>query len=286
MVALVPSAPAAERFSTGPERAVLIELFTSEGCSSCPPADRWLGALRDKPGLWTAFSLPIAFHVNYWDALGWKDRLSTGDFTAREYAYASAWGRSNVATPCFVRNGMMWKPVWGAPGGAPALTGVLALDIGADGLCRVEFTPGPGAKPAPDGHQVHLVVLGGGIDSHVTDGENKGETLQHEFVKVPGNDAADPLPEPGCSERALRPSPAHPDPGRSAAPGGGRLGHPDGRDGGDPGHRGVDSLVETARLTARPSSARWLGPVCYCSSGGYLRAKPDSSGRTQSVRDC
>jgi hypothetical protein len=216
LFALAPWSPAAERYSTGPERAVLIELFTSEGCSSCPPADRWLAGLRDKPGLWTSF-VPIEFHVNYWDGLGWKDRLSSADFTAREYAYASAWGRSNVATPCFVRNGLMWKPVWGAPGGPAALTGVLSLDIGGDGLCRVEFRPGPGAKMAPEGHQVHLVVLGGGISSRITDGENKGRTLEHEFVVlgmaqqllfrtpgIPGERCALPLPAPLAVDAARR----------------------------------------------------------------------------------
>jgi hypothetical protein len=181
LLALCPAAPAAERFSTGPARAVLIELYTSEGCSSCPPADRWLNELRVKPGLWTEF-VPVEFHVTYWDSLGWKDRLSTSAFTAREYAYALAWGGSNVYTPCFVRNGVEWKPGWGTPGGPSALTGVLVLDIGDDGACHIAFTPGPGAQAAPEGHAIHLAVLGGGISSRVTDGENKGRTLGHEFV--------------------------------------------------------------------------------------------------------
>ena len=85
-------------FSSGPERIALIELYTSEGCSSCPPADRWLGALAGRQGLWKDF-VPVEFHVNYWDSLGWKDRLSTPEFTAREYAYSSAWGAPNVYTP-------------------------------------------------------------------------------------------------------------------------------------------------------------------------------------------
>src|SRR5271169_1771254 len=141
---LAPARAAPERFSSGSARVALIELFTSEGCSSCPPADRWLAALRDDPGLWREF-VPVEFHVNYWDGLGWRDRLSTREFTAREYAYASAWGASNVFTPCFVRNGERWNPLRDAPGTPGAPAGVLAVDVGDDGVCRAEFTPGPEA---------------------------------------------------------------------------------------------------------------------------------------------
>jgi hypothetical protein len=170
-----------ERFSTGPGRAVLIELYTSEGCSSCPPADRWLNDLRVKPGLWREF-VPVEFHVTYWDNLGWEDRLASAEFTARERAYASDWGTSTVYTPCFVRNGLQWRPLWGTPGGTPAQTGLLVLNVGDGGECAITFRPGPGARLAPEGHSVHLAVLGGGISSRVTDGENKGKTLPHEFV--------------------------------------------------------------------------------------------------------
>ena len=60
-------------FRSGPRPVPLLELFTSEGCSSCPPAEAWLGELRHDPGLWRDF-VPVAWHVNYWDRLGWPDR--------------------------------------------------------------------------------------------------------------------------------------------------------------------------------------------------------------------
>jgi hypothetical protein len=181
MGVLASVAGASERFSSGPGRTTLIELYTSEGCSSCPPADQWLGEQRGKPGLWTEF-VPVEFHVNYWDHLGWKDRLSSSDFTARQYAYASSWG-SDPYTPCFVRNGVQWKPSWGGPAGLSAPMGVLSIDLGDDGNCRVEFSPKAAAKPyIQDGYDVHVALLGGGISSKVTDGENSGRTLQHEFV--------------------------------------------------------------------------------------------------------
>jgi hypothetical protein len=203
---------ASERFSSGPAQVSLIELFTSEGCSSCPPADRWLGELRAKPGLWHEF-VPLEFHVSYWDSLGWRDRLSTRSFTERQYAYASTWGSANVYTPCFVRNGVQWKPAWGAPGEPGLLTGTLAVEIGDDGVCHAEFRPGPAAQAAPGGHEIHLAVLGGGISSRVTAGENKGETLGHEFVVlgladcalsrepgVPAEHAAFALPRPMATD--------------------------------------------------------------------------------------
>jgi hypothetical protein len=171
-------------FSSGPYRVALVELYTSEGCSSCPPADEWLGKLRDNPGLWKEI-VPVQFHVNYWDNLGWKDRLSTPSFTAREYSYASAWGSRNVYTPCFVRNGVEWKPSWGIVGGLTAPMGILSVEIGYDGECRVEFRPGSSAPASPDGqYEVHVALLGGGLASKVTAGENSGETLEHEFVAL------------------------------------------------------------------------------------------------------
>jgi hypothetical protein len=169
-------------FSSGPSKVALVELYTSEGCSSCPPADEWLADLRKDPRLWKEI-VPIEFHVNYWDSLGWKDRLSTPAYTAREYAYATAWNSSNVYTPCFVRNGVEWKPSWGVVGGRTAPIGPLSVVVGDDGACSVEFSPGPAAHSPPDGlYEIHLALLGGGLRSKVTAGENNGSTLMHEFV--------------------------------------------------------------------------------------------------------
>jgi hypothetical protein len=167
------------RFSSGPTRVALIELYTSEGCSSCPPADQWLGSLAGKPGLWRDF-VPVEFHVNYWDSLGWKDRLSTPAFTAREYAYSSAWGAQSVYTPCFVRNGSEWRPLFGGTNPASESSGALSVEVGDDGNCHVEFLPGP--RVPREAYEVHVAILGGGISSKVTAGENGGRMLTHEFV--------------------------------------------------------------------------------------------------------
>jgi hypothetical protein len=165
-------------FSSGTGQTALIELYTSEGCSSCPPAEQWLGELRTAPGLWRDF-VPVAFHVNYWDRLGWTDRFASGQFTEREYALAAAWRSESVYTPCFVLNGREWRaggdrPV---PGVGPSHPGSLTAEYGDDGVLRVSFTA-TDAGP----YVVTAAVLGGGIISAVRAGENDGRTLHHEFI--------------------------------------------------------------------------------------------------------
>ena len=86
----------------------LIELYTSEGCSSCPPADRWVSSLQNEPGLWRDF-IPVAFHVDYWDYIGWPDRFASPAFTARQYVYAQQQSMRTVYTPGFFNNGKEWR---------------------------------------------------------------------------------------------------------------------------------------------------------------------------------
>jgi hypothetical protein len=169
------------RFASGSSQVTLIELYTSEGCSSCPPADSWLGSLRDRPGLWTEF-VPVEFHVDYWNGLGWRDRLSSREFTARQHAYASAWGSQSVYTPCFVRNGAEWKPIWGGSVASSRRAGSLSIEVGAGDVCLVAYVPDAATRAAAGPYDIHVVLLGGGVSSRVTAGENRGATLGHEFV--------------------------------------------------------------------------------------------------------
>ncbi|MCX6951762.1 MAG: DUF1223 domain-containing protein [Verrucomicrobia bacterium] len=192
------------QFASGPARVSLIELYTSEGCSSCPPAERWLGKLRDAPGLWRDF-VPVAFHVDYWNRLGWPDRFSSKEFTQREYAYAAAWNSESVYTPCFVRDGTEWRarevPRASGAGEAGMLT--VSYDVAKGGL-RADFVPAPTAGDGPrkteTTFEVHAAILGAGIVSKVTSGENRGETLGHEFIAlalahgVPGREIALAVP--------------------------------------------------------------------------------------------
>jgi hypothetical protein len=170
-------------FRSGPAQVALIELYTSEGCSSCPPAEKWLGELRTAAGLWREF-VPVAFHVNYWDHLGWRDPLASKAFTEREHAYAETWRASSVYTPCFVRNGAEWRPHDGVAGLQAAETdaGVLALKWEPERkAARIEYTP-PRKTADPGGLNITVALLGGGIVSNVRKGENAGRELRHEFV--------------------------------------------------------------------------------------------------------
>ncbi len=85
----------------------LIELFTSQGCSSCPPAEAWLSKLKNEPRLWKDF-VPLAFHVDYWDRLGWRDPFASKEWTARQYQYSENWKSESVYTPGFVLDGREW----------------------------------------------------------------------------------------------------------------------------------------------------------------------------------
>ena len=75
------------KFESTSQQTALLELYTSEGCSSCPPADRWLSKLKNEEGLWTRF-IPVALHVDYWDYIGWKDRFASPEYSNRQRKYA------------------------------------------------------------------------------------------------------------------------------------------------------------------------------------------------------
>jgi hypothetical protein len=81
-------------------RPVVVELFTSQGCSSCPPADAFLETLKGKPGI-----VALSYHVDYWDYLGWRDTLGSPEYSQRQYDYAKSRGDMNVYTPQMIING-------------------------------------------------------------------------------------------------------------------------------------------------------------------------------------
>src|SRR5256886_7314986 len=87
---------------------MFVELFTSEGCSSCPPADAWISQLKESPDLWKKI-VPVVFHVDYWDNLGWRDRFAKPEFTERQRRYVAACRGDSVYTPGFVVNGREWR---------------------------------------------------------------------------------------------------------------------------------------------------------------------------------
>src|SRR5262245_2566606 len=95
-------------FRSDEKQTTLLELYTSEGCSSCPSAESWLGRLKTDQTLWKAV-VPVAFHVDYWDYLGWRDPWAAKSFSERQRSYAAAWSAASVYTPGFVLNGKEWR---------------------------------------------------------------------------------------------------------------------------------------------------------------------------------
>lgn len=156
------------------EAAVVIELFTSQGCSSCPPADQLLAELAAAPDV-----IALAFHVDYWNDLGWADPFSRAAFTARQQVYAGDAGR--VYTPALVVNGAAdvvgsnRRAVAKAIAGARRLP-VLPARATVDGAAvRVEATP-------PDGTTAVVAVYEDGLRTAVPRGENAGATLPNDRV--------------------------------------------------------------------------------------------------------
>jgi hypothetical protein len=176
------SLPAAEAvtFESGPNAATVIELFTSEGCSSCPPAEKWLSHFKTDPNLWKTI-VPAAFHVDYWDHLGWSDRFGKEEFTERQRRYSEAWHSESVYTPGFAVDGKEWRG-WFNGSSLPrrdARVGILRLAIRADNAVTATFTP---EQPSSHGYVLEVALLGSDREIDVLRGENKGRKLHHDFV--------------------------------------------------------------------------------------------------------
>jgi hypothetical protein len=184
----MPSFAAEARFESGPQKTALIELYTSEGCSSCPPAEAWMSRLKDNPGLWKRF-VPIAFHVDYWDRLGWRDRFSSKRWTERQGRYASLWQSGSVYTPALVVNGSETRN-WLESDPSRVNdknSGVLNVSTVDGKTFAIDFKP---ENRNTGDWDAHLALLGSGISSNVRAGENRGRNLQHDFVVLDLRDAA------------------------------------------------------------------------------------------------
>jgi len=162
-------------FESKPARTHLIELYTSEGCSSCLPAEEWMSGLKNQPRLWQDI-VPVAFHVDYWDHLGWKDPFASKIWTERQADYSVRWKGESVYTPAFALDGKEWH--YGKlPVSATEAPGVLKIVINGD---RVTATFK--ASNGEGRHDIHAARLGFSLMADVTAGENNGRKLMHDFV--------------------------------------------------------------------------------------------------------
>jgi hypothetical protein len=179
-------APIAASGSAAPTESAsfaVVELFTSEGCSSCPPADAVFADIARSDTRVFA----VAFHVDYWDDLGWPDRYATHAFTSRQYAYATAFGKSGVYTPQMVVNGTdqmngadRARADTAIARGIDAKTGV-TLQLSAAPVDRGIFVRWR-AEGAPSDARIVIVLVDHEKTTNVRAGENKGRTLVHANV--------------------------------------------------------------------------------------------------------
>lgn len=156
----------------------VLELYTSEGCSSCPPADKWLSTFKDKP---PAGAVIQAFHVGYWDHIGWVDRFAAPAHTSRQRQIA-AWNQQrSIYTPQAVLNGADWRGWWNnkPPASATPAQAQIALKQLAPDQFEAQVLPSAGA---PAIWSAYWTVTEHGHSSKVKAGENAGETLAHDFV--------------------------------------------------------------------------------------------------------
>lgn len=186
---LLPVVPAAacEVASTA-ARPHVVELYTSEGCDSCPPAERWMSTLLKHPDL-----VGLEFHVDYWDSSDWRDPFSDHAYTARQQALAKRGNHGKVYTPQVWLDGRVWSnwPKGSPPAPVDASPPALRLRVEPGDPLQVRLDAGSG--PEAGDLRAHVVLTENGLSEHVSGGENRGKTLAHdEVVRA----LAGPLPLP------------------------------------------------------------------------------------------
>ncbi|MGH8282506.1 MAG: DUF1223 domain-containing protein [Gammaproteobacteria bacterium] len=178
----VTASAAPQVITSGVTQVSLLELYTSEGCSSCPPAEKWLSGLTDDPRLWKQV-VPIALHVDYWDNLGWRDPFDSHTYTLRQQRYAEHWDKGVVYTPEFVLNGKEWSSWFGLHSlRLPHASDMGRLILTIDGpQITATFTP---INSSYKSLVLHVAVLAFGVKTRVGAGENAGRVLRHDFLVI------------------------------------------------------------------------------------------------------
>jgi len=165
--------------SSAATRSHLVELYTSEGCSSCPPADHWLSALPDTREL-----VPLALHVDYWDSPAWQDRFADPRFTQRQNALAAHANSTLVYTPEVALDGREWR---GWQSGKPSSSNtapIVALSLHVDSTqpLRVSLDAKPLDGAGASTYVAYIALAENQLSSAVRGGENSGAQLHHDHV--------------------------------------------------------------------------------------------------------
>ena len=191
LAACGPAAAAQCSAASATHRVPLLELYTSEGCSSCPPADRWFSALPEK-GLTTREVVALAFHVDYWNYLGWSDPFSKPEYSERQRS-ASVRNRARfVYTPQLLLDGRDYRRAIFLDDisdrvnaiGREKPAAAIRLEQSAEGntalLVRGEVAVPDAAQRA--NARAYVALYENRLSNQVTAGENHGKRLQHDFV--------------------------------------------------------------------------------------------------------
>jgi hypothetical protein len=164
------------------KRPVIVELFTSQGCSSCPPADAYFKELKDEPGV-----VALSYHVDYWDYLGWRDTLGSPEFSQRQYDYAESRGDKNVYTPQLIINGgkhfvgSQRARISGGIDAARSEDAAHWVDMEmSDNRTDVSITI-PTGKPMKEA-TLWLMAFTHSISIEIKKGENAGSTIEYHNV--------------------------------------------------------------------------------------------------------
>ena len=176
--------------ASAPHTTALVELYTSEGCDSCPAADRWLSSLLAQ-GFRPDRVVPLALHVDYWDYIGWKDPFAKGEFAVRQHKLAQMRRPVIVYTPQVLLQGQDFRR-WGSSAFPEAVARINAKPARARITLSIDAVM-PGAIQARLGAQLfdpadlknaamYLAAYENKLVSKVSAGENRGKRLEHDFV--------------------------------------------------------------------------------------------------------
>jgi hypothetical protein len=187
-IACISSVLAKTTESGTPRKAVVVELFTSEGCSSCPPADELLGHLSHDLSAKNIQVIPLGFHVDYWNSLGWKDRFSSADFSQRQEQYARALKLDGPYTPEMVVDGaveFVGNDATQAQNTIRQQASQLEtaqVQIALAGADQLTIQVKGAAGPSSGNSLVMLAITEDNLSTQVGAGENGGRTLHHAAV--------------------------------------------------------------------------------------------------------
>ena len=175
---------------SGARTAVLVELYTSEGCDSCPPADRWLSSLQSQ-GYTPEKVVPLALHVDYWDYIGWKDPYAKREFATRQRRLADLKRAKIIYTPQVLLQGQDFRH-WDSRDFGSAVEKMnsqpprakIALSVNAMGRTSLDVALSAELLSAAERKDaaVYLAAFENKLTSQVAAGENKGKTLPHDYV--------------------------------------------------------------------------------------------------------